>query len=62
MGLIAQQSETLLYTIAANAKAAGMTAMLNSLCFNFSLGACISRATPPALLAMPFQDAVLLSA
>jgi hypothetical protein len=59
MGLIAEQSEALLYTIVTNAKAAGMTAMFNRLCFDFSLGADISWAIPPALLAMPFQDAML---
>jgi hypothetical protein len=57
MGLIAKQGETLLYAIAANPKAAGMTTMFNCLCFD--LGACIGWAMPPALLAMPFQYAVL---
>jgi hypothetical protein len=62
MGLIAQQSEALLHTITTNAKTAGMTTMLNCLCFDFSLGVCISRAMPPALLTMPFQDAVQATA
>jgi hypothetical protein len=53
MGLIAQQGEALFYTIAANAKAASMTAMLNCLCFDFSLSTYIGWSIPPALLAMP---------
>jgi hypothetical protein len=62
MGLIAEQGEALLNTIAANAKAAGMTTMLNCLCFDCSLSARIGWAIPPALLAMPLQDAVLATA
>jgi hypothetical protein len=53
MGLIAQQGEALRYTIAANTKAAGVTAVLNCFYFDFSLSTCIGRAMPPALLAMP---------
>jgi hypothetical protein len=62
MGLIAQQSEALRYTIAANAKAAGVTAVLNRFCFDLSVSASISWAMPPALLAVPFENAVLRTA
>jgi hypothetical protein len=62
MGLIAKQGEALLYAIATNAKAAGMTTVLNCFCFDLGLSCCIGWAMPPALLAMPFQDAVLRTA
>jgi hypothetical protein len=62
MGLIAEQSEALRHAITTNAKAAGMTAMFNRFCFDFGLSCCIGWAMPPALLAMPFQDAVLRTA
>jgi hypothetical protein len=61
MGLIAEQGEALRYTIAADTKAAGVTAVLNRLCFHFRLGTCIGWAMPPALLAMPFENALLLT-
>ena len=50
MGLIAQQGEALFYTIAANTKTAGMTAVLNCFCFDLSVSTCIGRTMPPALL------------
>jgi hypothetical protein len=59
MGLIAQQSEALLNAITPNAKAAGVTAVLNGFCFHFRLGARIGWAMPPALLAVPFENALL---
>ena len=53
MGLIAQQGEALFYTIAANTKAAGVTAVLNCFCFDIRLSSRIGWSMPPALLAMP---------
>jgi hypothetical protein len=59
MGLIAQQGEALLYTITADTKAAGVTAVLNCFCFDLSVSTCIGRTMPPALLTMPFENTVL---